>query len=419
MDYPKERIGLVQKGAIHVLMLVFVGHLAELHPSLMFRGWGVMASAVGLLALALSNNRQSYLEVMRVSPLFKFVLLFMAMVYCSVPFSVYGTGAFNSAVAYGYVVIFFFAMVGMARGQSGVETLLGAGFVVFLLLSAGVIINYGSARTTLDNSSYDPNDIAYILVTLLPIMFYYGQSRRNPLTRLIIFASLPLAVVSISLTQSRGASLAFIVVLVLVLRFEKVSLTKVILPGILLTFLVVYFVPDAFWERFSTLADIESDYNYTSEDGRLHLWKVGLGFFGSHPLLGVGTGQFTSANGMFKGNYMTAHNAYIQVAAELGVVGCVAFLAMVFGPLRTLKRFIREQNGQAALCKGLYAAFFTHAVAIFFLSVAYYFLLYYLLALFFAVSCLLLRKQEVSEKPQRSYTLRSRCRTGEVGYESS
>ncbi|GAB7024007.1 O-antigen ligase family protein [Salidesulfovibrio brasiliensis] len=418
MQYVQERIGLVQKAAVYLLMLVFVGHLAELHPIFMFRGWGAMAAGLGLIALVTANNRQSIVEVLRASPLLKYVLLFMAMVYCSVPFSVYKTGALNAAISYGYVVVFFMTLLGVARGKPGVNTLLGAGMAVFVILSAGVLLNYGSARASLEYSSYDPNDTAYILVSLLPVMFYFGQSRRTMLAKLLVFASLPLGVIAISVTQSRGASLAFIVLLLLILRFEKVSFSKVVIPGALLCLLVAYFVPDAFWERFSTLLNIESDYNYTSDTGRLHLWKLGLKFFGSNPLFGVGAGQFTSANGMFEGNYITAHNAYIQVAAELGIFGIVAFMAMVFGPLRHLRQMMRA-NPENPLHKGLYIAFFTHAVAILFLSVAYYFLLYYLLALFFALTCLEQRSvQAVAEKPKK-YTMRKSARRREVGCESA
>jgi hypothetical protein len=49
------------------------------------------------------------------------------------------------------------------------------------------------------------------------------------------------------------------------------------------------------------------------------------------------------------GNYHTyslrerkAHNAYLEVAAELGMAGLIAYLIMIFAPLRSLRRVERE-----------------------------------------------------------------------------
>jgi O-antigen ligase len=56
--------------------------------------------------------------------------------------------------------------------------------------------------------------------------------------------------------------------------------------------------------------------------------------FLKHPILGIGWGDFANVN---SGNY--PHNALLEVASELGLVGIVTFAAMLLvGALRTWRR---------------------------------------------------------------------------------
>ena len=45
---------------------------------------------------------------------------------------------------------------------------------------------------------------------------------------------------------------------------------------------------------------------------------------------------------------MRAHNAYLETAAELGVIGLIAFLVIIFAPLRSLRRIERETAADGA-----------------------------------------------------------------------
>ncbi|WIG61387.1 MAG: hypothetical protein OJF49_004135 [Ktedonobacterales bacterium] len=67
---------------------------------------------------------------------------------------------------------------------------------------------------------------------------------------------------------------------------------------------------------------------------RLAHWVAGLRMFRAHPLLGVGAGNYDAAYAQFATNLSVwpeslghAHNYYINVAAETGALGLLAFLA--------------------------------------------------------------------------------------------
>lgn len=80
--------------------------------------------------------------------------------------------------------------------------------------------------------------------------------------------------------------------------------------------------------------------------GRNDLWRVGWEVFKGHPIVGVGSGNFVVVESHFalrpgaltRVQYITeapqiVHNTYLQLLAETGVVGLLAFLAAVAGSL--------------------------------------------------------------------------------------
>jgi O-antigen ligase len=104
----------------------------------------------------------------------------------------------------------------------------------------------------------------------------------------------------------------------------------------------------------------------------------------SHPLTGVGFGQFGEYH------YLTAHNSYLLTLAELGFLGMVLFSSILYVslkiPLAILSRIKHAAPGSGpgpvavAVLKpwamALIAAFGGLMVGIFFLSFAYHYVLW-------------------------------------------
>ena len=81
--------------------------------------------------------------------------------------------------------------------------------------------------------------------------------------------------------------------------------------------------------------------------GRAHFWSVTLQIIKSHPLIGTGLGafgvvytKFDSRNGLFR--LEQAHNDYLQVLSDGGIIG--AALALAFVALLFYKAFVRARS---------------------------------------------------------------------------
>jgi putative inorganic carbon (HCO3(-)) transporter len=74
---------------------------------------------------------------------------------------------------------------------------------------------------------------------------------------------------------------------------------------------------------------------------RIDIWKNGFEIAKTHPVLGIGMDQLRRTPKMLY-EYSHAHNQFLHTAAELGIPGLVAYLAILFGIYRMTKEVKRS-----------------------------------------------------------------------------
>lgn len=98
------------------------------------------------------------------------------------------------------------------------------------------------------------------------------------------------------------------------------------------------------------LAALDRDATFT---GRLLLWEAALGHLGEHPWLGVGFAAFWGSGVDWRtllvladlGNVLHFHNAFLEVAVQLGVLGLVAATLACIGYGRAALLALRLRQG--------------------------------------------------------------------------
>lgn len=140
--------------------------------------------------------------------------------------------------------------------------------------------------------------------------------------------------------------------------------------------------------------------------GRLDLWRVGFRIFEGHPLGGVGLGNYATVEPSYAtqtlnltlvrqivGEHLVVHDTYLQMAAELGLVGLSLFVAILAFPLRlagrALARLGRELDELEFHVRGLLAGTIGMLAAYVFLSAEFEKPLWLLLGLLASVPMLL------------------------------
>ena len=148
----------------------------------------------------------------------------------------------------------------------------------------------------------DPNDLGMFLIMTLPFAFYFRThgSGLLKMTSLLVVAAI---VYGVTMTNSRG-SLLGLLSLAGFYFFLKHGLKKTVVVASLLLPVTVVIM-----SKFRKIEQGES------AQGRVDAWYQGFQMFFSKPLLGVGKGNFTEYNSH------TAHNSFVLVLGELGIVG--------------------------------------------------------------------------------------------------
>lgn len=114
---------------------------------------------------------------------------------------------------------------------------------------------------------------------------------------------------------------------------------KYLVISICLIVLGIYFI-----ERYNLdVLIVEKFLRYMDQgdisNGRMELWEESLDYFQNHPLFGVGIRSLTTVLGN------DSHNIYIQLLAEVGIIGAFIFYVAIWYPIiLCIKQAIKMKN---------------------------------------------------------------------------
>jgi O-antigen ligase len=200
----------------------------------------------------------------------------------------------------------------------------------------------------------DPNDLAMTLALAVPMAWYLGTVYRHPILRFVSRAYLPVGLLALGLTGSRGGMIvAFVSLSIIPLSMTKLTpgrLTTALATLVLTGALAAVYVPDKVVER---LATTQNEVESASFGGRFKLWVAGLNAFTQKPLMGYGTGGFVGAIYSQLGDRsLVAHNSYISVLVEEGIIGFLCYAIMLLSAVAALRKLPRVERRFAQVLLG-------------------------------------------------------------------
>ncbi|HIG10453.1 MAG: putative O-glycosylation ligase, exosortase A system-associated [bacterium] len=230
-----------------------------------------------------------------------------------------------------WVIALSFAFFGYKSGLMGV---LSGGTLVILRGPGGML--------------QDNNDFALALGMGIPMLWMIGHSEKRDVLRRVLLVCVPLTMLTILMTQSRGGLLAMAAgILVLVVRSRN-QLAGLAMVGLIVVG-VSFAGPKIYLDRVQSIADYEQD---DSAQARLAAWRTAREMIKENPVFGVGFGHFqdnyqsynpeTVERGYAQGGTAVAHNSYLQIWAECGSLAFLLYLLLLVLSLFDLWR-LRHQ----------------------------------------------------------------------------
>jgi O-antigen ligase len=191
------------------------------------------------------------------------------------------------------------------------------------------------------------NDLGLMMALSIPFSYYLLMQSKGPMVW-VYRLQLVLAGTTVLLTASRGATLASLAALAIVPLTQSWMTVRqkatVLLTASLLVAAALVFVPSTSWERLSTTPKV---LDHGTMSGRTVIWGAGWDIFREHPVLGIGSNAFRVVVCRVLAEPIRlddvdspappAHNTFLSVLVEQGVIGFAIFCALLGVLVSSLK----------------------------------------------------------------------------------
>ncbi|MCM8780437.1 MAG: O-antigen ligase family protein [Candidatus Omnitrophica bacterium] len=241
----------------------------------------------------------------------------------------------------GIILLVFTASLPTSEKNRVISYLVNVGLIISLLaiyqytFGFSHLVNYTGKKEITDLFTLDyisrrrpflpfvtPNLLGGYLAMIIPLGLIYKKK---------IWIVIPIAV-ALVLTASLGALLSLLVGLILYFYLKGGLNQKSIVPiFVILAIISLVFIFRSSAQKYHTQPIF-------STLMRLNYWQDSLKIIKKYPLIGVGLGNFNLANSRY------AHNSYLQLWAEMGVLGIIAFLWLVVAILKYNLERLKNHN---------------------------------------------------------------------------
>jgi putative inorganic carbon (hco3(-)) transporter len=188
----------------------------------------------------------------------------------------------------------------------------------------------------------DPNFYSQIMLVIVPISFVRFLDEKNTILRGLALYAVGVSLLTVFFSFSRGAFLALVLmgfIYFFINRPKPNQLVFMMLIGVI----VFRFIPAEYTDRLLTLPALFSGttQGVTSDisfQGRASELTAAWMMFADHPVFGVGASnypvyyqQYSRRIGLDpRTEARQAHNLYLEVAAEMGLAGLIAFFTLLW-----------------------------------------------------------------------------------------
>jgi O-antigen ligase len=198
----------------------------------------------------------------------------------------------------------------------------------------------------------EKNRYAQIMLVLLPLAIWLVRTEKRRFLRLAGTGMGCLTLAGALLTFSRGAFVALVITVIVAVAMRFLRARHVVPMAVVLVALTFAIAPD-YITRVQSLSTVDAA---TSTDngaadaalvGRATENLAAFNTFKGHPVIGVGPGEFFEKYSQSEGNALDlrflqtrrhAHSLYLEMGADVGLIGLALWLSVVVLTLAQLRR---------------------------------------------------------------------------------
>jgi O-antigen ligase len=389
---PQKRCSRVAFRILLVFSLLYFARPEDWIPGLKYIPAEKIAGGLSLLALVFGMQGRRAVKKLPVE--IKILILMLGWLTFTIPFAWWKGGAVAtvfSRFSKGVIVALLVTLL-VARVEE-LRKLLFVQAVCLTIMTTVSIIMFRGGRMggSLGGVFGNPNELALQIALNWPLAFAFFLLTKNICKKLIWAGSMLIMLIGITLTYSRSGFLSLILSgFVCLYQFGiKGRRIYLVVLAVLASILLALGAPllglsSKTWvRRMETIVsdDMEGTWDHGSKRAREEVLKKSLQFMVSHPLVGIGPGNFISLSA----TWHEAHNTYTELGAEAGFPALLLFVLLLIRARINLKRVSRsetfKQDMEIQVFTGaMWASFAAYLVGAAFSDTQYHLFPYFLVA---------------------------------------
>ena len=340
------------------------------------------ASSLSLVLVGFIGIRyKEYAEAINQVFAYKFTLVFSLLLFWAIGSYFYAINPTETLVTLARLITTYFVFINLSilfyqQDQKTIFTGIAYGITLLLFFDAIYILktfsanlrtmnNLDSAIIGINKYHGNKNVTAASLLIMIPFSMYVIMSSKW-LGRIAGIIALFLGVFSLFLLNTRSTYVGFALITVLffvgIIWQNKAQLKSALLfyllPAVLAIFVANMRLKLAVAGQetetgYGTVTKRIGDINIASEqNSRIHLWGTALDYSLKNPILGAGYGNWKLASIPYEREVANelfvpyhAHNDFIEMFADLGLIGGLCFAGMFLLLLYYTVEFLRTKRG--------------------------------------------------------------------------
>ncbi|MBN2519047.1 MAG: tetratricopeptide repeat protein [Bacteroidales bacterium] len=277
-------------------------------------------------------------------------------------------------------IILYFIVINVIKQKKEFDSFIKIFFITSFLVSVYALIQYYgldpyfTELNQITSTIGQKNCVSNYLAIILPVVFSYFLLEKERRNKFIYYLLLSVLYITLMICQSRGIwisiSLTLIFAIYIIIKFNFLKLfqeNNKWLFLVLVTFLVITMIysTDNSLNKSAITVTERAISTFDEQDPSLNMhllkWNTTINMIKDKPLLGSGIGTF-KMNYLdyqavflqkypdyikYSGKAAEAHNEYLQMGAELGIVGLGIFLSIFFVFYSLALKYLKNnQNNQ-------------------------------------------------------------------------
>jgi O-antigen ligase len=389
---PQKRCSRVAFRILVVFSLLYFARPEDWIPGLKYIPVEKISGGLSLLALVFVM--QGRRVVKKLPAEIKILILMLGWLTFTIPFAWWKGGAFATVFnrfSKGIVVALLVTLL-VGRVEELRKLLFVQAVCLTVMTTVSIVMFHGGRMGGgLGGVFGNPNELALQIALNWPLAFAFFLLSKNICKKMIWAGSMLIMLIGITLTYSRSGFLSLLLSgFVCLYQFGiKGRRIYLVVLAVLASILLALGAPllglsSKTWvRRMESIVsnDMEGTWDHGSKRAREDLLKKSLQLMISHPLVGIGPGNFASLSG----TWHVAHNTYTELGAEAGFPAFVLFVLLLIRARINLKRVSRsktfKQDIEIKMFTGaMWASFAAYLVGAAFSDTQYHLFPYFLVA---------------------------------------